>query len=169
MKVDIDTQDVRYADAWLGFRGTAWQTQIDVRDFIQHNYTPYEGDESFLADATPATTALWEQVMAGIRVENATHAPVDFDTNVATSITAHAAGYINQPLEKIVGLQTDQPLKRALHPFGGIKMIKSAFEAYGREMDLTLSISLRRCVRPTIRAFLTSIPRICCAAANPGC
>lgn len=65
MKVDIDTQDVRYADAWLGFRGTAWQTQIDVRDFIQHNYTPYEGDESFLADATPATTALWEQVMAG--------------------------------------------------------------------------------------------------------
>ncbi|MCJ5514613.1 hypothetical protein LPI72_02385 [Klebsiella pneumoniae] len=68
MKVDIDTQDVRYADAWLGFRGTAWQTQIDVRDFIQHNYTPYEGDESFLADATPATTALWEQVMAGIRV-----------------------------------------------------------------------------------------------------
>ncbi|MDU7297279.1 MAG: hypothetical protein E7L38_22775, partial [Klebsiella pneumoniae] len=70
MKVDIDTQDVRYADAWLGFRGTAWQTQIDVRDFIQHNYTPYEGDESFLADATPATTALWEQVMAGIRVEN---------------------------------------------------------------------------------------------------
>ena len=135
MKVDIDTQDVRYADAWLGFRGTAWQAQIDVRDFIQHNYTPYEGDESFLADATPATTALWEQVMAGIRVENATHAPVDFDTNVATSITAHAAGYINQPLEKIVGLQTDQPLKRALHPFGGIKMIKSAFEAYGREMD----------------------------------
>ena len=135
MKVDIDTQDVRYADAWLGFRGTAWQTQIDVRDFIQHNYTPYEGDESFLADATPATTALWEQVMAGIRVENATHAPVDFDTNVATSITAHAAGYINQPLEKIVGLQTDQPLKRALHPFGGINMIKSAFEAYGREMD----------------------------------
>ncbi|WP_442543581.1 hypothetical protein, partial [Enterococcus faecium] len=61
---------------------TARQTQIDVRDFIQHNYTPYEGDESFLADATPATTALWEQVMAGIRVENATHAPVDFDTNV---------------------------------------------------------------------------------------
>ena len=135
MKVDIDTQDVRYAEAWQGFRGTAWQTQIDVRDFIQHNYTPYEGDESFLADATPATTALWEQVMAGIRVENATHAPVDFDTNVATSITAHAAGYINQPLEKIVGLQTDQPLKRALHPFGGINMIKSAFEAYGREMD----------------------------------
>ena len=135
MKVDIDTHDAQYADAWQGFRGTAWQTQINVRDFIQHNYTPYEGDESFLTDATPATTALWEQVMAGIRVENATHAPVDFDTNVATSITAHAAGYINQPLEKIVGLQTDQPLKRALHPFGGINMIKSAFEAYGREMD----------------------------------
>ncbi len=73
--------------------------------------------------------------MEGIRIENATHAPVDFDTNIATTITAHDAGYINQPLEKIVGLQTDAPLKRALHPFGGINMIKSSFHAYGREMD----------------------------------
>ncbi|HHJ4615574.1 TPA: formate C-acetyltransferase, partial [Citrobacter freundii] len=96
---------------------------------------PYEGDESFLAEATPATTALWEKVMAGIRIENSTHAPVDFDTNIATTITAHDAGYIEQELEKIVGLQTDKPLKRALHPFGGINMIKSSFDAYGREMD----------------------------------
>ncbi|EFE0943574.1 2-ketobutyrate formate-lyase/pyruvate formate-lyase [Escherichia coli] len=106
MKVDIDTSDKLYADAWLGFKGTDWKNEINVRDFIQHNYTPYEGDESFLAEATPATT-----------------------------ITAHDAGYINQPLEKIVGLQTDAPLKRALHPFGGINMIKSSFHAYGREMD----------------------------------
>ncbi|HFO6990048.1 TPA: 2-ketobutyrate formate-lyase/pyruvate formate-lyase, partial [Escherichia coli] len=124
-----------YADAWLGFKGTDWKNEINVRDFIQHNYTPYEGDESFLAEATPATTELWEKVMEGIRIENATHAPVDFDTNIATTITAHDAGYINQPLEKIVGLQTDAPLKRALHPFGGINMIKSSFHAYGREMD----------------------------------
>ncbi|TNR49648.1 2-ketobutyrate formate-lyase/pyruvate formate-lyase [Escherichia coli] len=135
MKVDIDTSDKLYADAWLGFKGTDWKNEINVRDFIQHNYTPYEGDESFLTEATPATTELWEKVMEGIRIENATHAPVDFDTNIATTITAHDAGYINQPLEKIVGLQTDAPLKRALHPFGGINMIKSSFHAYGREMD----------------------------------
>ncbi|EFH8718064.1 2-ketobutyrate formate-lyase/pyruvate formate-lyase [Escherichia coli] len=135
MKVDIDTSDKLYADAWLGFKGTDWKNEINVRDFIQHNYTPYEGDESFLAEATPATTELWEKVMEGIRIENATHAPLDFDTNIATTITAHDAGYINQPLEKIVGMQTDAPLKRALHPFGGINMIKSSFHAYGREMD----------------------------------
>ena len=135
MKVNIDTSDMLYAEAWNGFKGTDWKEEINVRDFIQHNYTPYEGDESFLAEATPATTALWEKVMAGIRIENSTHAPVDFDTNIATTITAHDAGYIEQELEKIVGLQTDKPLKRALHPFGGINMIKSSFEAYGREMD----------------------------------
>ncbi|HDT6506932.1 TPA: formate C-acetyltransferase [Klebsiella aerogenes] len=135
MKVNIDTSDMLYAEAWHGFNGTDWKEEINVRDFIQHNYTPYTGDESFLAQATPATSALWEKVMAGIRVENATHAPVDFDTNIATTITAHDAGYIDQALEKIVGLQTDKPLKRALHPFGGINMIKSSFDAYGREMD----------------------------------
>lgn len=94
MKVNIDTSDMLYAEAWRDFKGTDWKEEINVRDFIQHNYTPYEGDESFLADATPATTALWEKVMAGIRIENATHAPVDFDTNIATTITAHDAGYI---------------------------------------------------------------------------
>src|SRR5699024_11555742 len=77
MKVDIDTSDKLYADAWLGFKGTDWKNEINVRDFIQHNYTPYEGDESFLAEATPATTELWEKVMEGIRIENATHAPVE--------------------------------------------------------------------------------------------
>lgn len=86
MKVDIDTSDKLYADAWLGFKGTDWKNEINVRDFIQHNYTPYEGDESFLAEATPATTELWEKVMEGIRIENATHAPVDFDTNITTTV-----------------------------------------------------------------------------------
>lgn len=135
MKVNIDTSDRLYADAWQGFHGTDWKEEINVREFIQHNYTPYEGDESFLSEATPATTALWGKVMTGIHIENATHAPVDFDSNIATSITAHDAGYIDPALEKIVGLQTDKPLKRALHPFGGINMIKSSFEAYGRDMD----------------------------------
>lgn len=100
MKVNIDTSDMLYAEARNGFKGTDWKEEINVRDFIQHNYTPYEGDESFLAEATPATTALWEKVMAGIRIENSTHAPVDFDTNIATTITAHDAGYIEQELEK---------------------------------------------------------------------
>lgn len=135
MKVNIDTNNVLYTKAWRNFNGTDWQHEINVRNFIQQNYTPYEGDESFLTEATPATTSLWEKVMEGIRIENATHAPVDFDTNIATTITAHDAGYIDQELEKIVGLQTDKPLKRALHPFGGINMIKSSFHAYGREID----------------------------------
>jgi pyruvate-formate lyase len=135
MKVTIDTGVAPYSDAWAGFRGEEWKNAVNVRDFIQHNYTPYEGDEAFLAQATPATTALWQKVMVGIRQENATHAPVDFDTNIATTITAHGPGYIDQDLETIVGLQTDKPLKRALHPYGGINMIRSSFEAYGREMD----------------------------------
>lgn len=135
MKVDIDITSENYSHAWQEFSGEQWQHEINVRDFIQHNYTPYTGDESFLAGATAATTALWEKVMEGIRIENATHAPVDFDTNVATTITAHAPGYIIKTQEKIVGLQTDKPLKRALHPYGGVNMIKSSFEAYGREMD----------------------------------
>lgn len=135
MKVDIDITHEKYSRAWKGFSGEEWQNEINVRDFIQHNYTPYEGDESFLVDATTATTRLWENVMEGIRLENSTHAPVDFDLNVATTITAHAPGYIIKDLEKIVGLQTDKPLKRALHPYGGIKMIKNSFEAYGRKMD----------------------------------
>ncbi|WP_151993174.1 formate C-acetyltransferase [Buttiauxella massiliensis] len=135
MKVDINITSDNYSHAWQQFSGDEWKTTINVRDFIQHNYTPYEGDESFLAGATPATTVLWEKVMDGIRIENATHAPVDFDTNIATTITAHAPGYILKEREKIVGLQTDKPLKRALHPYGGINMIKSSFEAYGREMD----------------------------------
>ncbi|CNE79826.1 formate C-acetyltransferase [Yersinia enterocolitica] len=135
MKIDVDISKKKYADAWLGFSGNDWRDEINVRDFIQKNYQPYEGNESFLSEATPATQKLWEQVMEGIRQENATHAPVDFDDDIATTITAHDAGYIEQGLEKIVGLQTDKPLKRALHPFGGINMVQSAFDAYSREMN----------------------------------
>ena len=124
--------------AWQGFIQGEWQNSINVRDFIQQNYTPYTGDESFLAGATPATTRLWDTVMAGIKQENRTHAPVDFDTQLASTITAHDAGYIIQDLEKIVGLQTDAPLKRALIPFGGIKMVEGSCKIYGRELDPAL-------------------------------
>ena len=121
--------------AWEGFVGGDWQNEVNVRDFIQKNYTPYEEDESFLADATPATTALWDKVMEGIKIENKTHEPLDFDTDNPSTITSHKPGYINKELEKIVGLQTDAPLKRAIMPFGGIKMVKGSCEVYGRQLD----------------------------------
>ncbi|MDI2091233.1 formate C-acetyltransferase [Commensalibacter oyaizuii] len=121
--------------AWKGFKGDQWQKEVDVRDFIQANYTPYEGDESFLASATDATTKLWAEVMEGIKIENATKAPLDFDTSIISTITSHDAGYINKDLETIVGLQTDKPLKRAIMPNGGIKMILNSCKAYDRTLD----------------------------------
>ena len=121
--------------AWASFTGGDWQENVNVRDFIQKNYTPYEGDDSFLAGPTEATTKLWETVMEGIKVENRTHAPLDFDEHTPSTITSHAPGYINKDLEKIVGLQTDEPLKRAIMPFGGIKMVEGSCKIYGRELD----------------------------------
>ncbi|SQJ22935.1 Formate acetyltransferase 1 [Serratia rubidaea] len=125
----------KLTQAWEGFSNGDWQNEVNVRDFIQKNYTPYEGDESFLAGATQATTTLWDKVMEGIKLENRTHAPVDFDTDVASTITSHDAGYISKELETIVGLQTEAPLKRALIPFGGIKMVEGSCKVYGRELD----------------------------------
>lgn len=129
----IPTTDM--LEAWRGFSKGEWQTSVNTRDFIQTNYTPYEGDESFLADVTDATTSLWNDVMEGIKQESRTHAPVDFDTALPSTVTSHGAGYINQDLEKIVGLQTDKPLKRAIIANGGIRMVKSSCEVYGRELD----------------------------------
>ncbi|MGL4900634.1 MAG: pyruvate formate lyase family protein, partial [Shewanella sp.] len=124
-----------FASAWEGFTPGNWKSEVNVRDFIQHNYTPYEGNESFLAGATEATTTLWDKVMEGIKQENRTHAPVDFDTKMVSTITSHDAGYINKELETIVGLQTDAPLKRAMLPNGGIRMVEGSCAAYGRELD----------------------------------
>ncbi|MDG6881430.1 Formate acetyltransferase 1 [Phocoenobacter uteri] len=121
--------------AWQGFAAGEWQESVNVRDFIQKNYTPYEGDESFLAGATEATNILWAKVMEGIKEENRTHEPLDFDTDLPSTITSHAAGYIDKDLEQIVGLQTDKPLKRAIIPFGGIKMVEGSCKVYGRELD----------------------------------
>ncbi|WP_174634892.1 formate C-acetyltransferase [Yersinia thracica] len=125
----------KLAKAWQGFTQGDWQKEVNVRDFIQKNYTPYEGDESFLAGSTEATDKLWAKVMEGIKLENRTHAPVDFDTDVVATITSHDAGYIDKDLETIVGLQTEKPLKRALIPFGGIKMVEGSCKVYGRELD----------------------------------
>ncbi|MBD2810638.1 formate C-acetyltransferase [Xenorhabdus sp. Vera] len=125
----------KFSVAWQGFNEGSWQNKVDVRDFIQKNYIPYEGDESFLAGATKSTDVLWEKVMEGIKIENRTHAPVDFDTDVASTITSHDAGYIEKDLEQIVGLQTEAPLKRAIIPFGGIKMVEGSCKAYNRNLD----------------------------------
>lgn len=130
----------QFAKAWEGFAAGDWQNEVNVRDFIQKNYTPYEGDESFLvSEGTEATNKLWAKVMEGIKIENSTHAPVDFDTDLISTITAHDAGYIEKDLETIVGLQTDAPLKRAIIPNGGIRMVEGSCKVYGRELDPQIS------------------------------
>ncbi|MGB0561161.1 MAG: formate C-acetyltransferase [Spirulinaceae cyanobacterium] len=122
------------AKAWQGFEDGAWLDEINVRDFIQRNYTPYEGDANFLAPATDRTGRLWQQVAALMLVER-DKGILDVDTQVPTGITAHAPGYIDQDLEQIVGLQTDKPLKRAIMPLGGIRVVKKSLAAYGYDLD----------------------------------
>lgn len=122
-------------EAWRGFTGGEWTHLIDVRDFIQKNYTPYEGDESFLAGPTEATTKLWAEVMDLFKQEREHGGVLDMDTKIVSTITSHPAGYIDKPYEQIVGLQTDKPLKRALMPNGGIRMAVSACKSYGYEVD----------------------------------
>ena len=134
-KMLIKDMKEEFKNAWEGFIENKWQEEVNVRDFIQKNYTPYEGDESFLEEATEATLKLWEKVMEGIKIENKTHAPLDFDEKTPSTIISHKPGYIDQALEKIVGLQTDEPLKRAIMPFGGIKMVEGSCQIYGKKLD----------------------------------
>ncbi|MDU5893129.1 MAG: pyruvate formate lyase family protein, partial [Atopobium minutum] len=122
-------------DAWHDFVGGKWEREINVRDFIQSNYTPYDGDESFLAGPTEVTTKLWDQVMDLFEQERQHNGVLDMDTKVVSTITSHEAGYLDQSLEKIVGLQTDKPLKRALMVNGGIRMAVAACEQNGYHVD----------------------------------
>ncbi len=122
-----------YAE-WHGFTAGSWITEVNVRDFIQKNYTPYEGDAKFLVEPTIATKELWQEVLALMKLERQKEV-LDVDTKVPSSITAHEAGYINRDLEQIVGLQTDRPLKRAIMPYGGIRVVKAGLEAYGYQLD----------------------------------
>lgn len=119
---------------WKNFVSGTWTEEINVRDFIQKNYTPYEGDGSFLASTTEVTHQLWQKVKDLMVIERE-KGILDTDTKVPSAITAHAPGYIDRELEKIVGLQTDQPLKRAIMPYGGIRVVKSSLEAYGYQLD----------------------------------
>ena len=115
----------------LGFKEGKWDKYIDVRDFIQNNYTPYEGDSSFLKGATDKTKKLWEEVLELYKKERENGGVLDCSTDVASTITSHGPGYIDQSLETIVGLQTDAPLKRAIMPEGGIRIVEKSCEAYG--------------------------------------
>ena len=120
---------------WAGFKFGRWSTSINVRDFIQSNYTPYDGDSSFLAAPTETTKALWKEVLDLFQKEREAGGVLDMDTKIISTITSHGAGYINKDLEKIVGLQTDKPLKRSLQPFGGIRMAQNACRENGYEVD----------------------------------
>ncbi|GEP78789.1 formate C-acetyltransferase [Staphylococcus carnosus] len=120
---------------WASFKKGKWSSEVDVRNFIQLNYTLYNGDSSFLESPTRATSDLWDQVMELTREERERGGMWDMDTKVASTILSHDAGYLNEELEQIVGVQTEKPFKRSMQPFGGIRMAKAACEAYGYELD----------------------------------
>ena len=121
---------------WNGFKGGDWKQEINVRDFIQNNYTPYDGDSNFLEKTTEKTDKLWNEVLALYKKEHESEGGVlDIDTKTISTVSAHDAGYIDKDLEEIVGLQTDKPLKRAIMPFGGIRIVEKSCEAYGRKVD----------------------------------
>ena len=120
---------------WNGFIGGEWEREVNVRDFIQKNYHPYDGDESFLAPPTQNTKDLWDQVMELSRKEREAGGVLDMDTKVISTITSHAPGYLDKEKEKIVGVQTDKPFKRALQPYGGIRMAQKACADNGYTLD----------------------------------
>ncbi|WP_308609869.1 formate C-acetyltransferase [uncultured Granulicatella sp.] len=126
-------------EQWNGFKGKVWKEEVNVRDFIQENYTLYEGDDSFLAGPTEATKALWAQVMDLNKQEREAGGILDLDTKVVSTITSHGPGYLNKDLETVVGFQTEKPFKRSLQPFGGIRMSEQSAEAYGFKIDEEIS------------------------------
>ena len=120
---------------WRDFSGGVWEREINVRDFIQKNYTPYDGDDSFLAGPTQATKDLWAQVMDLSAKEREAGGVLDMDTKVVSTITSHGPDYLDQDKEKIVGLQTDKAFKRSLQPYGGIRMAEKACADNGYTID----------------------------------
>ncbi|MCR4786582.1 MAG: formate C-acetyltransferase [Lachnospiraceae bacterium] len=129
---------MRFKEEWRGFKGTHWTDDVNVRDFIQDNYTPYDGDESFLADPTDATNKLWGRLQEIQKAERDKGGVLECETEIVSSLTAYGPGYIDESmkdLEQIVGLQTDKPLKRAFMPYGGIKMAQEAAEQYGYHVN----------------------------------
>ncbi len=125
-------------NAWRNFKGGSWEKEINVRDFMIENYSEYLGDSTFLAGPTENSTILNERIIALLKEEKENGGSLGMDTDVVSTLTSHAAGYINKDLEKIVGLQTDAPFKRAFHPYGGINVAYKAAKAYGYEIDPAL-------------------------------
>ena len=132
---DTAERTTQMTGPYEGFKAGAWNRKIDVRDFIVRNYTPYDGDESFLKEPTERTEKLWDEVKTLMNAEREKGGVLDIDNHVISTIAGHPAGYIDEKLEQIVGLQTDAPLKRAIMPFGGIRMVHSSLEAYGFDRD----------------------------------
>ncbi|MGG5316546.1 formate C-acetyltransferase [Enterococcus sp. AZ072] len=131
---ELEKLNVIEKEAWNGFKGTTWKTEVNTRDFIQANYTPYEGNAEFLAEATDATNKLWGRLQELQKQERENGGVLDMETDVVSSVNAYGAGYIDEELkdeEKVVGIQTDKPLKRAFMPYGGIRMAEEALESYG--------------------------------------
>ncbi|SPP30013.1 pyruvate formate lyase I [Brochothrix thermosphacta] len=139
MKNDMKQNSTEKHYEWQGFNRGDWENGVDVREFIQKNYTAYDGDDQFLAGPTEATNALWAQVMKLNEEERKAGGVLDMDTKVVSSITSHGPGYLNKELETIVGFQTEKPFKRGLQPFGGIRMSEQAAESYGFKIDEEIS------------------------------
>ena len=129
----------RMYEGWAGFEGGTWVEEINLRSFIRHNFTPYDGDESFLAGPTQNTKDLWAQVMELTKQEREAGGVLDMDTDVVTGITSHGPGYLDKDKETIVGFQTDKPFKRALHVYGGIRMAEKACSDNGYQVDPEIS------------------------------
>ena len=147
-------------EQWDGFEGRLWKEEINTRDFIQKNYVPYDGDESFLEGPTEATNKLWAELQKLQKGERAKGGVLDMDTDIVSTITSHGPGYISEALkdlEKVVGLQTDKPLKRAFMPFGGIRMAEEACETYGYNRIRSCTGFLRNMSAPITRAYLMLI------------
>ena len=148
-------------NAWEGFVSGSYEREVNVRDFIQRNYAPYTGDGSFLKGPTARTAKLMEKVNALLKEEQDKGGVLDVDTERVSSLLSYPAGYIARENEIIVGLQTDEPLKRGVNPFGGIRMARSACEAYGSKRNFP--------IRPRITtAYSTSIPTRCAPPAMRG-
>lgn len=127
--------DALEAEGWDGFVPGKWQKEVEVRDFIQKNYTPYEGDDTFLAEPTQDTKDLWQMVLDLSKKEREAGGVLDMDTSVVSTLTSHGAGYLDKSKEKIVGFRTDKPFKRGMNVYGGIRMAMKACEDNGYKVD----------------------------------
>ena len=154
----ISQEEKSMRTEWNTFKGGVWQREINVRDFIQKNYTPYDGSDEFLEGPTQNTTELWDQVMELSKKELEAGGVLDMDTKIISTITSHGPGYLNKDKETIVGFQTDKPFKRSLQPYGGIRMAMKACQDNGYEVDPEIVEFLPSTEKPIMQVYLTPTP-----------